>query len=45
MNQIQSYSYRVDRVDRDLELMEFIYSSPGLPDVLVGASITCVSVD
>ena len=37
MNQIKSYSYRVEKVDRDLDLMELTYQSPGLPDVLVGA--------
>ena len=36
MNQIKSYSYRVERVDRDLDFMELTYQSPGLPDVLVG---------
>jgi len=39
MNEIKSYSYRVERVDQDLDLMELIYQSPDLPDVLVGAPL------
>jgi hypothetical protein len=39
MNEIKSYSYRVERVDQGLDLMELIYQSPDLPDVLVGAPL------
>jgi hypothetical protein len=39
MNQIKSYSYRVESVDQELDLMELVYQSPDLPDALVGAPL------
>lgn len=37
MNKVESFSYVVTSTNVDIGTMEISYSSPGLPDVLVGA--------
>lgn len=45
MNNVEKFTYIVNSVDENSGLMELTYSSPNLPDVIVGARMPRIGQD